>query len=212
MQTDYWHTATTELAKRDAEMATLIATYPDSVLKTRGQPFETLIRAIVGQQISVKAADAIWSRVFALGDMQPDSFAKHHEQTLRECGLSRRKVEYAQAVCEYFLTHQPNQAYFAEKTDDELIKELTAIRGIGRWTAEMFLIFTLARPNIFPTDDIGLLRGLEKHYPDEIANSITGDKLTPKQAQTLFFERFSPWATVATWYLWRSLDPVEVNY
>ena len=96
------------------------------------------------------------------------------------------------------------QAYWARRSDLEIIEELSGIRGIGRWTAEMFLMFTLLRPNVFPVDDIGLLRGLEKNYH--------GERVTPKVAKALYFDRFSPWASVATWYLWRSLDPVEVQY
>lgn len=125
-------------------------------------------------------------------------------ESLRGVGLSARKAEYIHAVAEFFVQKRVGQAYWARRSDLEIIEELSGIRGIGRWTAEMFLMFTLLRPNVFPVDDIGLLRGLEKNYH--------GERVTPKVAKALYFDRFSPWASVATWYLWRSLDPVEVQY
>lgn len=202
---DYWPIAICELAQRDEVMARLIQSYPDSVMRSRGQPFYTLIRSVVGQQISVKAANSIWARFESLlPEVTPKHVLAQSMDSLRSVGLSARKAEYIHAVAEFFVQKRVGPAYWARRGDLEIIEDLSSIRGIGRWTAEMFLMFTLLRPNVFPVDDIGLLRGLEKNYH--------GERITPKVAKALYFERFSPWASVATWYLWRSLDPVEVQY
>lgn len=202
---DYWPIATRELAQRDGVMARLILSYPNSVMSSRGQPFYTLVRSVVGQQISVKAADSIWARfVLLVPKVTPKHVLVQSMDSLRSVGLSARKAEYIHAIAEFFVQKRVGQAYWEQRTDNEIIEELSSIRGIGRWTAEMFLMFTLLRPNVFPVDDIGLLRGLEKNYH--------GARVTPSVARAVYFERFSPWASVATWYLWRSLDPVEVRY
>ena len=204
-QPDYWTIATRELVQRDGVMAQLILSYPNSVMSSRGQPFYTLVRSVVGQQISVKAADSIWARfVLLVPKVTPKHVLVQSMDSLRSVGLSARKAEYIHAVAEFFVQKRVGQAYWEQRTDNEIIEELSSIRGIGRWTAEMFLMFTLLRPNVFPVDDIGLLRGLEKNYH--------GARVTPSVARAVYFERFSPWASVATWYLWRSLDPVEVCY
>lgn len=204
-QPDYWTIATRELAQRDGVMAQLILSYPNSVMSSRGQPFYTLVRSVVGQQISVKAADSIWARfVLLVPKVTPKHVLVQSMDSLRSVGLSARKAEYIHAIAEFFVQKRVGQAYWEQRTDNEIIEELSSIRGIGRWTAEMFLMFTLLRPNVFPVDDIGLLRGLEKNYH--------GARVTPSVARAVYFERFSPWASVATWYLWRSLDPVEVCY
>lgn len=204
-QPDYWTIATRELAQRDGVMAQLILSYPNSVMSSRGQPFYTLVRSVVGQQISVKAADSIWARfVLLVPKVTPKHVLAQSIEHLRSVGLSARKAEYIHAIAEFFVQKRVGQAYWEQRTDNEIIEELSSIRGIGRWTAEMFLMFTLLRPNVFPVDDIGLLRGLEKNYH--------GARVTPSVARAVYFERFSPWASVATWYLWRSLDPVEVRY
>ena len=202
---DYWPIATRELAQRDGVMAQLILSYPNSVMSSRGQPFYTLVRSVVGQQISVKAADSIWARfVLLVPKVTPKHVLVQSMDSLRSVGLSARKAEYIHAIAEFFVQKRVGQAYWEQRTDNEIIEELSSIRGIGRWTAEMFLMFTLLRPNVFPVDDIGLLRGLEKNYH--------GARVTPSIARAVYFEQFSPWASVATWYLWRSLDPVEVRY
>lgn len=200
----YWQQATQELSHRDTTMASLIARYPESCLRSRGRPFTTLIRAVVGQQISVKAADAIWARLCACSAIEAHALAHIDTDTLRSVGLSRRKADYVHAVCAYFLARKIDDDYFSARSDAEIIAELSAIHGIGRWSAEMFLIFTLLRPNVFPVADIGLLRALETHYH--------GARLTPAQARHAYQAHFTPWCSVATWYLWRSLDPEEIQY
>ncbi len=201
----YWQQACAELAATCPVMAELVARYPASVLRTRGEPFETLLRAIVGQQISIAAADAIWARLAALLDTtSPAAVAAVAPDALRACGFSQRKVEYAQDLAQHFLDGRIQPAQFDALDDEAIIRELVAVRGIGRWTAEMYLIFNLCRPDVWPVDDIGLQKALVQ---------IHG--LDARPALAVFRqmgERYRPWRSVATWYLWRMLDPVEVQY
>lgn len=201
----YWHTACAELADDDPVMAGLIARFADCVLGTRGDPFQTLARAIVGQQISVKAADSIWARFEALADtVVPERIAAIDPAALAACGLSRRKVEYLQDLARHFIDQRIQPARWERYDDEAVIAELTDVRGIGRWTAEMFLIFNLRRPDVWPVDDIGLQKAVALHYLD-------GERPTPKTLRE-HGKRHHPWRTVATWYLWRSLDPGVVQY
>lgn len=201
----YWLQATTELANGDAVMAELVARYAGVGLVSRGDAFGTLARSIVGQQISVKAADAVWRR-FAerLGEVSPGSVLALGEGGLEGCGLSRRKVEYLTDLAAHFADGRLQPARWAAEDDTTIIAELTAVRGIGRWTAEMFLIFSLMRPDVFPLDDIGLQRAVFERY-------FGGEKQSRKTLAE-FGERWRPWRSVATWFLWRSLDPVPVEY
>ena len=201
----YWNTACAELAAADPVMAALIARYPDCVLGNRGDPFQTLARAIVGQQISVKAADSIWARFATLaGTVAPGRIAALDPDVLATCGLSRRKVEYLVDLAGHFVDDRIEPARWKEMDDETVIAELVDVRGIGRWTAEMFLIFNLHRPDVWPVDDIGLQKAVALHY-------LGGERPTPK-ALRQHGERHAPWRTVATWYLWRSLDPAVVQY
>ena len=201
----YWAKATRALSAHDAVMAALIARYPDAILANRGDPFQTLLRAIVGQQISVKAADAIWARFAALvGELSTKRVADLDADALAGCGFSRRKVEYVQDLARHFLDGRIDPARWTHEDDETVINELVDVRGIGRWTAEMFLIFYLRRANVWPVDDIGLQKAVALHYQG-------GERPTPKQLREIG-EQFAPWRTVATWYLWRSLDPVAVQY
>jgi DNA-3-methyladenine glycosylase II len=201
----YWPTACTELAAADPVMAALIARYPDCVLGNRGDPFQTLARAIVGQQISVKAADSIWARFEALAEtVSPVRIAVLDPEALAACGLSRRKVEYLVDLAGHFVDERIEPARWKKMEDEAVIAELIDVRGIGRWTAEMFLIFNLRRPDIWPVDDIGLQKAVALHY-------LNNERPTPK-ALRAHGERHAPWRTVATWYLWRSLDPAVVQY
>lgn len=165
----------------------------------------TLARSIVGQQISVKAADAVWGRFVAqVGELTPERLLQLGATGLAGCGLSQRKTEYLGDLAAYFADGRLNPADWAVQDDESLIVELCKVRGIGRWTAEMFLIFNLMRPDVFPLDDIGLQRAVFERYFD-------GQKQS-RQALAVFGERWRPWRSVATWYLWRSLDPVPVAY
>ena len=186
-------------------MAAFVRRYGGLTLVSRGDAFGTLARSIVGQQISVKAADAVWARFSAaVGQVSPDEVLRAGAAGLGECGLSRRKLEYLLDLAGHFASGRVDATRWPHLSDAEVIAELTAVRGIGRWTAEMFLIFHLLRPDVFPLDDIGLQRAVFDHY-------FAGEKQTPK-VLAAFGERWKPWRTVATWYLWRSLDPIPVAY
>ncbi|MDR1275495.1 MAG: DNA-3-methyladenine glycosylase [Candidatus Accumulibacter sp.] len=201
----YWKRASSKLAKGDPVMAGFVKRYAKTSLVSRGDPFSTLARSIVGQQISVKAADAIWSRFAALFPvLVPENLLGEREERLRECGLSARKVEYLRDLSRRFADGDVCPERWPDASDEEIIAELTAVRGIGVWTVEMFLIFNLMRPDVFPVDDIGLQRAVALHY-------FEGERPSRKEL-VAFGERWRPWRTVATWYLWRSLDPIPVEY
>ncbi len=186
-------------------MAELIERYADAGLISRGDPFATLARSVVGQQISVKAADAVWLRFSAnVGAITPAAVLAAGATGLAGCGLSRRKIEYLSDLAGHFASGHLDPLRWNAMSDAEVIAELTKVRGIGRWTAEMFLIFNQLRPDVFPLDDIGLQRAVFARY-------FSGQKQTLKTLDR-FGERWRPWRSVATWYLWRSLDPVLVEY
>lgn len=205
MLPDYWMNASQDLAEADPLMAELVERYAGTTLSSRGDPFMTLARSIVGQQISVKAADAVWGRFVAqVDEVTPERLLQLGTTGLAGCGLSQRKTEYLGDLAAHFADGRLDPADWAMQDDESLIVELCKVRGIGRWTAEMFLIFNLMRPDVFPLDDIGLQRAVFERYFD-------GQKQS-RQALAAFGERWRPWRSVATWYLWRSLDPVPVAY
>jgi DNA-3-methyladenine glycosylase II len=202
---DYWQEACIYLTKNDAVMAQLIANFPHEKLTTRGDAFYSLMRSIVGQQVSVKAADSMWNKLENLVKIiTPEEILKKTEEELRSCGLSRQKISYAKNLSEAFVNKQIQPKHFAQMDDEAITKQLTNIKGIGSWTAEMFLIFHLLRPNILPVKDIGLYKAVQKYYP--AANITLGKEPWPVA------DIWQPYRTVATWYLWRALDPVVVSY
>lgn len=202
---DYWRQASIELARDDPVMAGFVERFCVDSLVSRGDPFSTLARSIVGQQISVKAADSVWSRVSAaLPVLNPETVLAATVEDLRACGLSARKVEYLGDLARHFADGQIHLNRWVAMSDAEIVAELTAVRGIGVWTAEMFLIFNQLRPDVFPLDDIGLQKAVARHYLDGLRPS--------RAVLEQFGQRWRPWRSVATWYLWRSLDPVPVEY
>jgi DNA-3-methyladenine glycosylase II len=208
----YWPKAKRALAVADPVLGSIIRRHPRVALASRGDPFATLARSIVGQQISVKAADAVWARLLAAcPDMTPRTVLRKRGTTLRNCGLSERKVEYLVDLARHFERDHIDVPTLQAASDEEVIEMLTSIRGIGRWTAEMFLIFNLLRPDVLPLDDLGLLKAISLHYldgePTEILLKREGRARVAALAQA-----WAPWRSVATWYLWRSLDPVPVEY
>jgi DNA-3-methyladenine glycosylase II len=202
---DYWQDACKHLAKKDRVMKRLIAQFPDVTLSSRGDAFTTLARSIVGQQISVKAAQTVWDR-FALlpKKMVPASILKLKVDDMRAAGLSARKVEYLVDLAIHFDSGAIHSQSFEQMDDEAIIAELVAIRGIGRWTAEMFLMFYLMRPNVLPLDDIGLINGISKGY-------FSGEAVSRSDIREVA-AAWTPFRSVATWYIWRSLDPVPVAY
>ena len=200
----YWEDAKLELMKRDRILRKLIPQFGDLHLVGRGEPFTTLARSIVGQQISVKAADAVWRRFLELCPKCTPAQVVKAGDSLATCGLSKRKTEYILDLADHFKAKRVHADKWTEMDDEDVIAELVQIRGIGRWTAEMFLIFNLLRPNILPLDDLGLLKGISVNY-------FSGEPVSRSDAREVA-ANWEPWRTVATWYLWRSLDSVAVEY
>jgi DNA-3-methyladenine glycosylase II len=208
----YWPKAKRALAAADPVLGGIIRRHPREALTTRGDPFATLARSIVGQQISVKAADAVWARLCAAcPEMTPRAVLRRRATTLRKCGLSARKVEYLVDLARHFERDHIDVATLQAASDEDVIDLLTAVRGIGRWTAEMFLIFNLLRPDVLPLDDLGLLKAISLHYLDGEPTPILL-KRAGRARVTALAQCWAPWRSVATWYLWRSLDPVSVEY
>ena len=198
----YWRTAARELARRDAVLRVFIRRSEGLPLRSRGDAFQTLARAIVGQQISVKAAQSVWNRLAAeLGTVAPAGVLGARNEALRGCGLSRQKVLYIQDLARHFDNGTLGATGWDTLDDEALIAELTRVKGIGRWTAEIFLIFFLGRPDVLPLDDLGLQRAINLHYGN-------GRALTPSRMRRIA-AAWEPWRSVATWYLWRSLDPIS---
>ena len=187
--------------KRDRIMRKLIPQFGDLHLVGRGEAFSTLARSIIGQQISSKAADSVWQRFLEVCPKCTPAQVIKAGDKLATCGLSKRKAEYIFDLADHFKAKRVNCDKWAEMEDEEVIAELIQIRGIGRWTAEMFLIFNLLRPNILPLDDLGLLAGISRNY-------FSGEPVSRSDAREVA-ANWEPYRTVATWYLWRSLDPVE---
>jgi DNA-3-methyladenine glycosylase II len=202
---DYWDQACLELVKRDRILRKLIPLCGPAHLVSHGDPFITLARTIVGQQISVKAAQTVWDRlVSASPSFSPDHVLSLSYEKLAACGLSKRKAEYIFDLAGHFAagTVHPDSWHLME--DEAVIKEMTRIRGVGRWSAEMFLIFNLLRPNVLPLDDLGLIKAISLNY-------FSNEPVTRSEAREVA-ANWAPWCTVATWYLWRSLDPIPVHY
>jgi DNA-3-methyladenine glycosylase II len=205
LDAQYWDLACKQLMQQDRVMKKVISTFRDTGVVSRGDPFLTLARSIIGQQISVAAAQAVWNRFEAsMNQVNPKNVIAMDTEVLRAAGLSYRKVEYVKDLADHFHTKGFAKKKWHQLEDELVIQELTSIRGIGRWTAEMFLIFNLKRPDILPLDDIGLLRGISINY-------FRGEKVTRAQAREVA-EKWAPYRTVATWYLWRSIDPIPVDY
>jgi DNA-3-methyladenine glycosylase II len=202
---DYWEDACKHLVKKDRVMKRLIPQFGQACLQSRNDPFITLSRSIVGQQISVKAAQSVWDKFTKLSKkLSPSAVLKLKVDDMRAAGLSARKIEYIVDLALHFDSGALHVKGWDAMDDESIITELVAIRGIGRWTAEMFLIFHMMRPNVLPLDDIGLINGISHNY-------FSGEAVSRSEIR----EVAAPWApycSVATWYLWRSLDPLPVDY
>ena len=205
MTPTYWKQAQQELATQDEIMRRLIQQAGNTSLSSRGDAFTTLARSIVGQQISVKAAESVWQKVIKeIPEITAQALQNSNENSLRACGLSQRKVSYLQDLSRHFIDEIWDESVWNEMSDEALIAQLIQVKGIGRWTAEMFLIFHMLRPNVLPLDDIGLQRAISLHYN---TNQPLDKKIMREIAK-----QWQPWCSVATWYLWHSLDPLPVAY
>ena len=205
----HWEEACKHLVKRDRVMKKLIPQFGLARLSSRGDAFTTLARSIVGQQISVKAAQSVWDRFStATGGhstrVMPAAVQALAVPSMREAGLSARKTEYLLDLARHFSDGGAQDNQWLQQDDEAIIAELISIRGIGRWTAEMFLIFHLMRPNVMPLDDLGLIKGISLNY-------FSGEPVSRAEAREVG-EAWAPFRSVATWYIWRSLDPLPVEY
>lgn len=203
---EYWEQACTELMKQDRILKKIIPKYGSGFLMTRGDAFTTLARAIVGQQISVAAAQSVWNKVLLAlkKKVTPKNILALTVEELRAAGLSGRKVEYIRDLAEHFVSGHLHANQWKGMEDEAIIKELCGIRGIGRWTAEMFLIFNMVRPDILPLDDVGLIKAISLNY-------FSGEPVSRHEAREVA-ANWAPWRTVATWYMWRSTDPIPIEY
>ena len=202
----YWNKAKKNLMKKDKVMKDLIKKYSDKILTTRKDVFFSLCKSIIGQQISVAAANSVFLKFkFAChGKINPKNVNKLKPSNLRKCGLSRQKVKGIKELAKKFLDKSFNPKLIKNMTDEEAIKYLSGLRQIGRWSAEMILLFTYNRPNIWPVQDIGLLRAISNNYKKKY--------FPPKKFLIKLYKRFSPYCSVATWYLWRSIDDEPIQY
>ena len=208
----FWDDARRHLAKRDRVMKKLVSRFGDARIESRGDAFTTLARSIVGQQISVKAAQSVWDRFIALVSnepcatyrLPPAAVLSLDAPHIRAAGLSARKVEYLCDLAQHFTSGAVHVGQWQQMDDEAIIDELVAIRGIGRWTAEMFLMFHLLRPNVLPLDDLGLIKGISLNY-------FSGEPVSRAEAREVG-DAWAPYRSVATWYIWRSLDPLPVSY
>tara|TARA_B100001769_G_scaffold69824_1_gene52156 strand:+ start:2453 stop:3079 length:627 start_codon:yes stop_codon:yes gene_type:complete len=200
---DYWETAKKELSDNDIILSRIINKFDDLELISRGDIFFTLIRSIIGQQISVKAASTVWSRFTEkVGEITPENILSVDFEDLRSCGLSQKKTEYVIGISESW--HEYSLFDWNKMDDEEVIEKLIKLRGVGKWTAEMILIFTLLRPDVFPIGDIGMIRGIEKSYNSGVR--MSNDELYALS------EKWKPWRTVACCFMWRTVDPEPVEY
>ena len=201
---EYWDAAKADLSATDSALGEVIAQNEEPALSSKGDLFLNLVSAIVSQQISTAAARTIWGRFEGLvGEVNPKSVLSRSHEELRGCGLSGRKAEYILEIAEAWQSGYADIDW-DEASDVEVMEALTGLRGVGAWTAEMVLIFTLLRPDVFPVGDIGVVRAVERLYSG--GERMSNDELIAKS------QDWRPWRTVATWYLWRSIDPEPVQY
>ena len=202
----YWHKAKRILSKRDPVLKRVIKKYKKGFLTTRSNPFFSLCRTIVGQQISTKAANSIWSKFEKKCKKRivPYIVLKLSSRTLKSAGLSHQKISYLKNIAKNFSNKSFNVRELKKMNDEEAINYITKLKGLGVWSAEMFLMFNLNRPDVFPIKDIGLLRAISKNYKTSYPpNKRFLDKISKLHAG---------YRTVFTWYMWRSIDPTDVEY
>jgi DNA-3-methyladenine glycosylase II len=205
----YWNTARKYLSKKDKVMSSLIKRYKSSsetVLTSRKNVFYSLCKSIIGQQISVAAANAVFFRFKkkCKNKINAKTISKLSVTQLKSCGLSRQKVRGIKSLAKQILDKSFNPRLINKMTDEEAIIYLSQLRQIGKWSAEMILLFTYNRSNIWPIQDIGLLRAISKNYKKNY--------LPPESYVNFLKKKFSPYCSVATWYLWRSIDPAPIQY
>ena len=205
MKPKYWNKGVKYLSNKDKVLKRIIAQFPNQSLKLNNNSFHALINSIIGQQISVSAANSMKTKLFSLKkNITPRTIKNIKKIDLKNCGLSKQKILYINNIADFFLY---NKKFVNEinKLDDEMIRgHLIEIKGIGNWTVDMFLLFTHGSPDIFLSGDLGFIKAISKHYKKELP-------LSDKTLRALY-NKWSPFSSIATWYLWRSLDPLPVSY
>ena len=205
MKPKYWNKGKIYLSNKDKVLKKLIQTYRNEYLNLNSNYFHSLINSIIGQQISVSAADSIKTKFFKLKrNITPQTVSKLRTTDLRKCGLSRQKILYIRNISKFFLQNKKFIKNINKSSEEEIYNNLIEIKGVGNWTIHMFLMFSYGSSNIFPTGDLGFLKAISKLYKVQLP--ISERKLK------LLYKKWSPYSSQATWYLWRSLDPIPVNY
>ena len=202
----YWNSAVKYLTKKDPVMKKLITKYKDKTLTTRKDIFYSLCKSIIGQQISVQAANSVFKKFEKVcnGKINPKKINKLRPSKLKRCGLSKQKVKGIKELAVKFENKSFDPKKIEFMSDEEAIIYLSSLRQIGRWSAEMILLFTLNRQDIWPIQDIGLLRSISNNYKKKY--------FPPKKFVEILRKKFSPYCSVATWYLWRSIDDEPIQY
>lgn len=202
----YWDGACEQLMRRDRILRKLIPAYGHESITTRPSAFVILARIVIGQQISKARGQALWDQFVqaCAAEPTPACLSRFNEADLCAMGLSRRKAQYVLDLADYFSRHGDGVRQWAGMDDNAVIAELCSIRGVGRWSAEMFLIFSLGRPDVLPLDDTALIKAISHHY-------FSGEPVSRFEAREVA-QAWAPWRTVASWYLWRSMDAVAVEY
>ena len=205
MKPKYWNKGKVYLSNKDKVLKKLIKTYRNEYLNLNSNYFHSLINSIIGQQISVSAADSMKTKFFKLKrNITPQTVSKLRTTDLRKCGLSRQKILYIRNISKFFLQNKKFIKNINKTSEEEIYNNLIEIKGVGNWTIHMFLMFSYGSSNIFPTGDLGFLKAISKLYKVQLP--ISERKLK------LLYKKWSPYSSQATWYLWRSLDPIPVNY
>ena len=205
MKPKYWNKGKIYLSNKDKVLKKLIQTYRNEYLNLNSNYFHSLINSIIGQQISVSAADSMKTKFFKLKrNITPQTVSKLGTTDLRKCGLSRQKILYIRNISKFFLQNKKFIKNINKSSEEEIYNNLIEIKGVGNWTIHMFLMFSYGSSNIFPTGDLGFLKAIAKLYKVQLP--ISEKKLK------LLYKKWSPYSSQATWYLWRSLDPIPVNY
>lgn len=205
MKPKYWNKGKIYLSNKDKVLKKLIQTYRNEYLNLNSNYFHSLINSIIGQQISVSAADSMKTKFFKLKrNITPQTVSKLRTTDLRKCGLSRQKILYIRNISKFFLHNKEFIKNINKSSEEEIYNNLIEIKGVGNWTIHMFLMFSYGSSNIFPTGDLGFLKAISKLYKVQLP--INERKLK------LLYKKWSPYSSQATWYLWRSLDPIPVNY
>ena len=205
MKPKYWNKGKIYLSNKDKVLKKLIQTYRNEYLNLNSNYFHSLINSIIGQQISVSAADSMKTKFFKLKrNITPQTVSTLRTADLRKCGLSRQKILYIRNISKFFLQNKKFIKNINKSSEEEIYNNLIEIKGVGNWTIHMFLMFSYGSSNIFPTGDLGFLKAISKLYKVQLP--ISERKLK------LLYKKWSPYSSLATWYLWRSLDPIPVNY